>query len=70
MKETYETLDDYLDELDRIKAKVVEETKGLSARQVKAYFAQAARNLERKTGLKLQVRRSPRKKPGTRRRSA
>lgn len=61
MKAKYEILDDYLDALDAIKAKVAEETQGMSAKQVKAYFARAARRLEEVTGQKLRVRRSSRK---------
>ena len=34
MKPKYETLDDYLDDLDAIKAKVAEETTGMTAKQV------------------------------------
>jgi len=57
----YETLDDYLDDLDAIKAKIAEKTRGMTAKQVKAYFAQSARRLRELTGLKLRVRRAARK---------
>ncbi len=57
MKAKYETLEDYLDALDVIKEKVGQETKGLTAQQVKAYFACAALRLEKATGQKVQVRR-------------
>jgi hypothetical protein len=45
MKANYETLDEYLDDLDTIKARVARETEGMTAKQVKAYFARAARQL-------------------------
>jgi hypothetical protein len=61
MKANYETLDDYLDALDAIKDKVAEETQGMTAKQVKAYFARAARVLQRATGQTVRVRRSSRK---------
>ena len=57
MKATYETLDDYLDALDAIKEKVAEETQGLSAKQVKAYFAGAVRRLQEATGQRIRARR-------------
>jgi len=57
MKPNYETLDDYLIVLDAIKEKVAEETKGKTAKQVKAYFARAARQLQVTTGQKLTARR-------------
>lgn len=46
MKTSYETLDDYLDALDAIKEKVAEQTRGMTAKQVKAYFARGARRLQ------------------------
>jgi hypothetical protein len=64
MKANYETLDDYLDALDAIKEKVAQETQGMTAPQVKAYFAQATRKLQQLTGQLVQARRQ------TRRRSA
>jgi hypothetical protein len=57
MRAKYETLDEYLDDLDAIKEEVAEETKGMNAKQVKRYFAQAARALEQETGVKLRLRR-------------
>lgn len=61
MKMKYQTLDDYLDVLDTIKEKVAEETEGMTAKQVKAYFARAARRLEEATGETVRVRRTRRK---------
>jgi glycine cleavage system protein P-like pyridoxal-binding family len=61
MKENYETLDEYLDALDAIKHRVAEKTEGMTAKEVKAYFARAARGLEKVTRQKLRVRRSTRK---------
>lgn len=49
MKTSYETLDDYLDALDAIKEKVAEETRGMAAKQVRAYFARGARKLQQAT---------------------
>ena len=59
MRETYETLDEYLEDLDKIKAAVASETSGMDAKQIVAYFAQARKELERLTGMKIQTR-----KPG------
>jgi hypothetical protein len=61
MKEKYETLDEYLDDLDAIKEKVAEETQGMSRKQVIEYFNQAMPKLGRKTGQKLRPRRPSRK---------
>ena len=61
MKATYETLDDYLDDLDAVKEKSAERTRGMSAKQVQAYFAHSAQRLRDLTGLKLRVRRATRK---------
>ena len=61
MNANYETLDDYLDDLDAIKEKIAERTRGMTAKQVKAYFARSAQRLRDLTGLKLRVRRAPRK---------
>jgi len=61
MRTKYETLDEYLDDLDAIKEKVAEETDGMNATQVKRYFAQAVRKLEQATGVKLRLRRPGRK---------
>jgi hypothetical protein len=46
MKAKYETLDEYLDDLDAIKAKIAEEIQGMTPKQVLAYFASAKRRLE------------------------
>jgi hypothetical protein len=54
----HETLDEYLDDLDAIKEKVAEKTQGMTAKQVKAYFAQSGRRLRELTGQKLRVRRA------------
>jgi hypothetical protein len=56
----YETLDEYLDDLDAIKAKIADETKGMTAEEVAAYFGGARKRLEEKTGLKLRLRQAPR----------
>jgi hypothetical protein len=61
MKPKYETLDVYLDALDGIKEKVAEETQGMTAKQVKAYFARAVQGLQRATGQKVQIRRPSRR---------
>lgn len=54
----YETLDEYLDDLDAIKAAAAEKTRGMTTEEVIAYFADAPRRLRAKTGLKLRVRRA------------
>ncbi len=41
MKRSYETLDEYLDDLDKIKEGIAEETDGFTPKQVQAYFARA-----------------------------
>ena len=61
MNANYETLDEYLDDLDAIKEKVAEKTRGMTAKQVQAYFAGSAQRLRQLTGLKLRVRRPGRK---------
>jgi hypothetical protein len=61
MKPKYETLDEYLDDLDAIKAKIALETQEMTAKQVKAHFAGAQQRLQELTGLKLRVRRPTRK---------
>ncbi len=61
MKARYETLDEYLDDLDAIKAKIAEETEGMTAQQLKQYYAGALERLEKKIGRKLRVRRPRRK---------
>ena len=55
-----ETLDDFLNYLDTIKEKVAEETRGMNAKQVKQYFAGAARRLQEATGQKVRIRRRTR----------
>jgi hypothetical protein len=66
VKRPYETLDEYLDELDKIKERVAEESRGMDIEQTKAYFARAHQELEKVTGKKLRVRRTGRKLPTTR----
>ena len=61
MKANYETLDHYLDDLDAIKEKVAEKTRGMTAKEVKAYFAGSARRLHELTGQRVRVRRGGRK---------
>ena len=55
MKAKYETLDDYLDDLDAIKEKVAEKTHGMTAKQIQAYFADSARRLQELTGQQVPV---------------
>jgi hypothetical protein len=57
MKRKYETLDEYLDDLDAIKEKIAEETQGMTREQRKAYFADSLRRLRELTGLDLRIRR-------------
>jgi len=61
MNVKYETLDEYLDDLDAIKEQVAENTRGMTAKQILAYFARSAQRLREVTGLKLRVRRGSRK---------
>jgi len=61
MKAKYETLDEYLDDLDAIKEQVAEKTRGMTTKQVKAYFARSARRLSELTGQELRVRGAKRK---------
>jgi hypothetical protein len=61
MKARYETLDEYLDDLDAIKERIAEETAGMTAKQLKQYYADAMKALEKKIGRKLRVRRPRRK---------
>ncbi|HEV3146219.1 MAG TPA: hypothetical protein VGZ47_20195 [Gemmataceae bacterium] len=56
MKKKYETLDEYLADLDKIKERIAEETRGMTPKQVQAYFAKSVHELEEKTGKKLNVR--------------
>jgi hypothetical protein len=60
MRKIYATLDEYLDDLDKIKETVAAETKGMSPEQVKAYYGQAREELARITGKKRRVRRGRR----------
>ena len=60
MKRTYETLDGYLDDLDKIKESIANETEGLGAEQVTAYFAKARKELEKVTGRKVRTKRGAR----------
>jgi len=62
MKAQYETLDEYLDDLDAIKEKVAEKTRGMTTKQKIAYFAGAVQRLEELTGKKLHIRRLRRKR--------
>jgi hypothetical protein len=67
MKKKYETLDEYLDDLDAIKEKIAEETKDMTTTQLIAYYAGAQGRLEKKTGKKLHLPRPGRKaSPGKR----
>ena len=61
MKPKYETLDEYLEDLDAIKEKVAAKTGGMTAKQAKEYFAGSARRLREMTGQKLRVGRARRK---------
>ena len=58
MTKKYETLDEYLDDLDAIKEQVAENIRDMSPEQVSAYFAGAARRLQEKIGPKRRPRRS------------
>jgi hypothetical protein len=61
MKTKYETPDGCLDALDAVTEKVAEQTRGMTAEQVKAYFARATRALHQATGQEVRIRRaSPR----------
>jgi hypothetical protein len=61
MRKTYETLDEYLDELDKIKEGIAHETEGMASEQVKDFFAQARHRLEKATGMRVRTRRADRK---------
>ncbi len=61
MNGSYETLDEYLDDLDAIKEKLADETEGMNSKQVKAYFARAVEELQKATGEKVRVRREKKK---------
>ncbi len=62
MKDKYETLDEYLDDLDKIKERIADEIKGMNPKQVAAYFARARERLEKLTGKKLRVGKAGRTK--------
>jgi hypothetical protein len=55
MKDKYETLDEYLDDLDKIKEESAKRTEGMTPEQVRVYFAGALRRLREKTGLTLRL---------------
>jgi phosphoenolpyruvate carboxylase len=57
----YQTLAEYLDDLDQIKARLAEETKGMSAQELEARFAQTHKRFEKKM-KQLEARQSSRKK--------
>ena len=67
MKATYETLDEYLGDPGAIKEQIAEKTRGMTTKQVLAYFAGTPRRLREATGRKLRVRRAPRKRPAAKR---
>ena len=48
MKAKYETLDEYLDDLDKIKEKIAEETQGMTRKQVIEYFNEAIREFKQR----------------------
>jgi predicted transcriptional regulator len=52
----YETLDEYLDDLDKIKEAIARETEGMTSQEVVAYFNRAVKEVEEFTGKKLRVR--------------
>ena len=59
MSKKYETLDEYLDDLDKIKEGIARETEGMTEAEVLAYFASAKRELEQTTGIKLRLGKEP-----------
>ena len=61
MKKKYETLDEYLDDLDKIKERVAEKIEDFNPEQTAAYFAKARQRLEKSTGKTLRLRRVRRK---------
>ena len=61
MKAKYDTLDEYLDDLDAIKAEIAEKTAGMTPDQVQAYFAGAEQRLRQLAGKKTRARRGGRK---------
>jgi predicted transcriptional regulator len=58
----YETLDEYLDDLDKIKEQIAEETKDMTARQLTTYLNGARKRVEEITRKKLRLRKDPRKR--------
>ena len=62
MSKKYETLDEYLDDLDKIKEAIARETQGMTTKEVVAYFNQAVREAERIMGRKLRVQKPKRKR--------
>ena len=64
MSKKYETLDEYLDNLDMIKEDIARETEGMTTSEVLAYFARAKRELEEMTGIKLRLRKEPTTRAG------
>jgi hypothetical protein len=63
-RKKYETLDEYLDDLDATKEKIAEKTRGMTTKQVLAYFAGAERRLREKLARNARARR-PRQKVAT-----
>ena len=63
----YETLDEYLDDLDKIKEQLADEIKGMDAKQVEAFFAERQKQREEKTKTKARVSGARRKHMTTRR---
>jgi hypothetical protein len=61
MNKKYETLDEYLDDLDALKERVAEKTRGMTLKQLQAYYAGSLGRLRELTGLKLRLPRPPRK---------
>jgi hypothetical protein len=61
VKAKFDTLDEYLDVLDAIKEKVAQHTHGMTAKQVKAYFADGARELQQTVRSSRKARQKPRK---------
>jgi hypothetical protein len=43
MKQQYETLDDYLDDLDAIKEKIADKPQGMTTKEILEYFAGSER---------------------------
>ena len=62
----YETLDEYLDDLDGIKEKIAKETEGMNTAEVLAYFAKARSEAEKLLGKKTLAKSSRPKKRAAR----